>query len=85
MTLTINHLRKVFVKEKRETVAIDDFTFEVKESEFVCILGPSGCGKTTLLRIIAGLEAKTSGEMLLNGKEVSEPGSDRGMVFQEFA
>jgi NitT/TauT family transport system ATP-binding protein len=85
MTLTINHLRKVFVKDKRETMAIDDFTFEVKDGEFVCILGPSGCGKTTLLRIIAGLEAKTSGEMLLNGKEVSEPGSDRGMVFQEFA
>lgn len=85
MTLTINHLSKVFIKEKRETVAIDDFTFEVKDGEFVCILGPSGCGKTTLLRIIAGLEQKTSGEMLLNGREVSGPGSDRGMVFQEFA
>jgi NitT/TauT family transport system ATP-binding protein len=85
MTLTINNLRKVFVKEKRETIAIDDFSLQVKDGEFVCVLGPSGCGKTTLLRIIAGLEEKTSGQMLLNGKEITGPGSDRGMVFQEFA
>jgi NitT/TauT family transport system ATP-binding protein len=85
MTLAINHLRKVFVKDKRETVAIEDFSLDVRDGEFVCVLGPSGCGKTTLLRMIAGLVPKTSGEMILNGKEVSGPGSDRGMVFQEFA
>jgi len=52
--------------------------------EFVCVLGPSGCGKTTLLRIIAGLEEPTGGAILLNNKEITGPGSDRGMVFQEF-
>jgi NitT/TauT family transport system ATP-binding protein len=49
------------------------------------VLGPSGCGKTTLLRIIAGLEPKSSGSMVLKGKEIEGPGPDRGMVFQEFA
>ncbi|MDD1747486.1 MAG: ABC transporter ATP-binding protein [Methanomassiliicoccales archaeon] len=66
-------------------VAIQDFNLEVKEGEFVCILGPSGCGKTTLLRIIAGLESITSGKLLLKDKPIIGPGSDRGMVFQEFA
>ena len=65
MTLTIEHLVKEFPKEKEMLLAIDDFNLEVKEREFVCILGPSGCGKTTLLRIIAGLETKTSGSMRL--------------------
>lgn len=54
------------------------------DGEFVCVLGPSGCGKTTLLRIIAGLEEPTSGKILLKNKEITGPGSDRGMVFQEF-
>ncbi len=54
------------------------------DGEFVCVLGPSGCGKTTLLRIIAGLEEPTGGTILLNNKEITGPGSDRGMVFQEF-
>jgi len=66
-------------------LAIADFDLDVEEGEFVCILGPSGCGKTTILRIIAGLESQTRGKILLNGKEISGPGSDRGMVFQEFA
>ncbi|HXZ23775.1 MAG TPA: ABC transporter ATP-binding protein [Methanomassiliicoccales archaeon] len=85
MTLTIEHLVKEFPKEKEMLLAIDDFNLEVKEREFVCILGPSGCGKTTLLRIIAGLETKTSGSMRLDGREIAGPGRDRGMVFQEFA
>ncbi len=85
MSLSIRNLRKVFPKEDGEMVAIDDFSLEVSEGEFVCILGPSGCGKTTLLRMIAGLETATSGELLLNNVPITGPGSDRGMVFQEFA
>ncbi|MCG7841362.1 MAG: ABC transporter ATP-binding protein [Methanomassiliicoccales archaeon] len=85
MILEIKDLKKSFPKKKGEMVAIADFDLNVEEGEFVCILGPSGCGKTTILRIIAGLEPPTAGNILLNGKEISEPGSDRGMVFQEFA
>jgi len=85
MTLTIEHLTKEFPKDKEILTAIEDFSLEVKEGEFVCILGPSGCGKTTLLRIIAGLESKTGGSIKLDGREIVGPGSDRGMVFQEFA
>ncbi len=85
MILSIKNLHKTFPKEDGEMVAIDEFNMDVEEGEFVCILGPSGCGKTTLLRMIAGLESPTSGELLLNGKPISKPGSDRGMVFQEFA
>ncbi|MEM0448471.1 MAG: ABC transporter ATP-binding protein [Methanomassiliicoccales archaeon] len=85
MILSIKNLRKSFPKKDGETLAIENFNLDVKEGEFICVLGPSGCGKTTLLRIIAGLETPTSGEILLNGKPIKGPGSDRGMVFQEFA
>lgn len=83
--LRIDKLHKEFPKDDGTMVAIDDFSFEVRNGEFVCLLGPSGCGKTTVLRIIAGLEEKTSGNIILDGKEIEKPGSDRGMVFQEFA
>ena len=85
MILSIRDLRKTFPKKDGEMVAIENFNIEVKEGEFICILGPSGCGKTTLLRIVAGLETLTSGTILLNDKPIVGPGSDRGMVFQEFA
>jgi NitT/TauT family transport system ATP-binding protein len=54
----------------------------VERGEFICVVGPSGCGKTTFLRIIAGLEQATSGEVLLDGHAVRKPGNDRGFVFQ---
>jgi NitT/TauT family transport system ATP-binding protein len=85
MILSIKNLHKSFPKEDGEMVAIEDFNLDVDEGEFICILGPSGCGKTTLLRMIAGLENPTSGQLLLNGVPITKPGSDRGMVFQEFA
>jgi NitT/TauT family transport system ATP-binding protein len=85
VSLSIEHMTKVFPKGGEELVALDDIELEVMDGEFVCILGPSGCGKTTLLRIIAGLEKKSEGKISLKGKEVIGPGPDRGMVFQEFA
>jgi NitT/TauT family transport system ATP-binding protein len=85
IVLTIQNLMKTFPLDEGELVAIDDFTLKVQDGEFMCILGPSGCGKTTLLRIIAGLEMPSNGKILLNGNEIVGPGSDRGMVFQEFA
>jgi NitT/TauT family transport system ATP-binding protein len=66
------------------TVALNNINFSVHRREFVCVVGPSGCGKSTLVRILAGLEEKTAGEVLLQGSPVSGPGSDRGMVFQGY-
>lgn len=82
--IEVRDLNKSFETDGR-VVAIDSLNLDVYEGELLSILGPTGCGKTTLLRIIAGFEQPTSGRVLLNGKEVRESGSDRGVVFQEFA
>jgi len=62
--------------------ALRDINVDIARGEFISLVGPSGCGKTTLLRIIAGLEPATSGEVLLDGRAVRAPGNDRGFVFQ---
>lgn len=82
--LSIRDLTKSFPKDGGAMLAIADFDLEVRNGEFVCLLGPSGCGKTTILRIIAGLQTATTGSITLKGMEITGPGSDRGMVFQEF-
>jgi len=83
--IAVRALKKTFVKDRREVVALDGFDLDVGEGEFVCLLGPSGCGKTTVLRIVAGLEKKTSGQVLVHGKDVDLVRPRIGMVFQEFA
>ena len=65
--------------------AVKDVTLSIEEGQFVCFVGPSGCGKSTLLNIIAGLDKPTNGEVILNGRRVTEPGPDRIMVFQDNA
>lgn len=82
--LKVDQLTKVFTNGKRETLALNNINFETHRREFLCVVGPSGCGKSTLVRILAGLEEHTSGNVLLLGEPVSEPGSDRGMVFQGY-
>jgi NitT/TauT family transport system ATP-binding protein len=64
---------------------LDHLQFRVENGQFISIVGPSGCGKTTLLRIIAGLEKASEGEVLLNGKGLAEGSEEIGMVFQEYA
>jgi NitT/TauT family transport system ATP-binding protein len=72
------------VSDGLTVTALHDINFKIHKRELVCVIGPSGCGKSTLIRILAGLEAPSSGEMLLNGKAVHGPGPDRGMVFQTY-
>ncbi|MGB7534091.1 MAG: ABC transporter ATP-binding protein [Halobacteriota archaeon] len=83
--LEIRNLTKTFSTEEGEMAALEDISIEVTPAEFLCIIGPSGCGKTTLLRMVAGLDHPSSGEIILDGKEVKGPSPDRGMVFQEFS
>jgi NitT/TauT family transport system ATP-binding protein len=66
-----------------QLLALDDINLRVDPGEFVCIVGPSGCGKSTLLHLIAGLQAATSGKVLVDDKTVSGPGTDRILIFQE--
>jgi NitT/TauT family transport system ATP-binding protein len=82
--LRVEHLSKIFTSQSGTTVALNDINFVTHRREFLCVVGPSGCGKSTLVRILAGLEEPSSGEVLLEGKPVTEPGSDRGMVFQGY-
>ena len=83
--LEINNVNKVFGKE---TVAVNDFNLQVERGELVSFLGPSGCGKTTTLRIVAGFEVPTTGEVRINDQDITnQPPNKRdvGMVFQAYA
>jgi NitT/TauT family transport system ATP-binding protein len=82
--LEVKGLGKEFETPTGSVTALKDINFKTHKREFVCVIGPSGCGKSTLIRILAGLETPSSGQMLLDGKEVHGPGPDRGMVFQGY-
>ena len=81
----IDHVVKKFNGRNGEMVALNGVDMDIHENEFICVVGPSGCGKSTLLNIIAGLTQPTSGTVLCNGKEVTGTGTDRGVVFQQYA
>jgi NitT/TauT family transport system ATP-binding protein len=82
--LEVEGLGKIFDSPQGQVTALKNINFKTHRREFVCVIGPSGCGKSTLIRILAGLDEQTSGDVLLDGKSVRGPGSDRGMVFQGY-
>ena len=83
--LAFEHVTKVYVATRggRPAVAVQDFSLEVQENSFQCLLGPSGCGKSTLLNMAAGFVSPTSGAILVDGRPIAGAGADRGVVFQE--
>ncbi|HVE23632.1 MAG TPA: ABC transporter ATP-binding protein [Acidocella sp.] len=82
--LEVAGLTKKFRTGKSDVVALDNISFKTHRREFLCIVGPSGCGKSTLVRILAGLELASGGQVLLDGHPVKGPGRERGMVFQGY-
>ncbi len=83
--ISVKSVNKIFASAEREVVALKDIQLDIRQGQFVCLLGPSGCGKSTLLNAIAGFSLPSSGSITADGREVTGPGPDRGMVFQEYA
>jgi NitT/TauT family transport system ATP-binding protein len=81
--LAIDNVSKSFQSASGTVLALDHVSLQVNEGEFVCLVGASGCGKTTLLNIVAGLEKPDSGNVLADGKPITNPGRDRLVMFQE--
>jgi NitT/TauT family transport system ATP-binding protein len=84
--LAVEGVSRIFpgVRRGGPTRALEPIDLQIVDNDFVAILGPSGCGKSTLLRLVAGLDQPTSGRVTLDGRPVSAPGADRGMVFQSY-
>ncbi|NMD71027.1 ABC transporter ATP-binding protein [Bacillus sp. DNRA2] len=84
MYLTIDGIEKSFINDKKEKLKVlDGINLGVEKGSFVSIVGPSGCGKSTLLYLIAGLDKADEGEIRISGNQVTKPGPDRVVVFQE--
>jgi len=82
--LTITEISKTFRIKDKSFLALEKTSLQVEKGSFVSLLGPSGCGKSTLLKIVAGLIEPTSGQVHLDGRLITGPGPDRGMVFQSY-
>ncbi len=82
--LNVSGMGRVFDSNKGSVQALKDINFSIHRRELICVVGQSGCGKSTLIRILAGLDQQTSGEVLFDGKPITGPGQNRGMVFQGY-
>ncbi|MBO9668234.1 MAG: ATP-binding cassette domain-containing protein, partial [Bdellovibrio sp.] len=85
--IKVQGVDKIFFggEEGKDVIALKDINLEIPRGQFLCLLGPSGCGKSTLLNAVAGFSLPTNGQVLVENKLITEPGPDRGMVFQEYA
>ncbi len=78
----LSQLGKIFPTPKGPLCVVKDFNLKIREGQFVCLIGHSGCGKSTVLAMLAGLQDVSEGVLVLAGREVNDPGPDRGVVFQ---
>ena len=85
MTIEIKNICKSFEGKNKNLSVLKDINLTINDGELICLLGPSGCGKTTLLRLIAGLEQPSSGEIIANGELVKKPSGDRAVIFQQYS
>ena len=85
MAIEIKNINKSFEGKNKNLSVLEDINLTINDGEFICLLGPSGCGKTTLLRLIAGLEHPSSGEIIANGEVVKKPSGDRAVIFQQYS
>ena len=83
--IEVRNISLVYDTPSGRVTGVDGVSFDIEQSQFLCLVGPSGCGKTTLLNIIAGFLNPTGGEIRIGGKAVTGHGMDRGIVFQDFA
>ncbi len=82
--LQVSEVSKVYGRGRHETLAVNKVSFELERGQVGILLGPSGCGKSTVLRMVAGLETRSAGDIRVSGRSVSGPGRDRGLVFQAY-
>lgn len=81
--IEIKNVTQIFGDSENKVVALNDFSLDVEPGSFISFIGPSGCGKSTLLRIISGLDKPVNGKIILDGQEITKPGKDIGMAFQQ--
>jgi NitT/TauT family transport system ATP-binding protein len=86
VSIEVKNINKSFISKKTDQLSVlEDINLHIDDGELVCLLGPSGCGKTTLLRLIAGLDQPSSGEIIANGEKVTKPSGDRAVIFQQYS
>ncbi len=82
--IVFDHVSVRFPSERGPMQVVDDVSYHINDREFVSVIGPSGCGKTTMMNIVAGFMQPSSGSVMLDGKPITGPGPDRGVIFQEY-
>jgi len=83
--ISVDSVTKIFPLGGEDFVALDNVSLDIIDNEFVTVVGPSGCGKSTMMNILAGLDEPTRGRAIVDGKDVSGPGPERGVIFQQYA